>query len=353
MSKKARAIAFYLPQYHPVPENDAFWGKGFTEWTNVTKAKPLFKGHKQPKLPADLGFYDLRVAEVRAQQAQLAKDAGIEAFCYWHYWFGNGVRVLEKIFDEVLTSKQPDFPFCLGWANESWTGKWHGMNDEFLFKQIYPGQKDFKAHFNTVLPAFKDKRYFTVNGQPLFLIYNPRQIPEPVSFTNYWQQLAKEAGLPGIYFVGVDNKWEPEEYGFSASVTNAPWAGKIFPARKFKNSHRILAALGTERPFIYDYEKYVSLRTSQPLHLKECPLVVPNWDNTPRSGNKGRILWGSTPEKYGKWLNDAVQKVQHRPKEERIVFIKSWNEWAEGNYLEPCREFGHEFLNQTKKALIS
>ena len=159
LKRKARVIAFYLPQYHPIPENDAFWGRGFTEWTNVTKAKPLFKGHKQPKLPTELGYYDLRVSEVREQQASLAKEVGIEGFCYWHYWFGNGKRILERVFNEVLESDKPDFPFCLGWANESWTGRWHGLENEIIVEQTYPGEDDFKNHFFSILPALKDKRY--------------------------------------------------------------------------------------------------------------------------------------------------------------------------------------------------
>ena len=168
-SLKARAIAFYLPQYHPIKENDEYWGKGFTEWTNVVKSKPLFKEHQQPKLPADLGLYDLRVPEVRKQQADMARAYGIEAFCYWHYWFGNKKRVLERIFEEVLESGEPDFPFCLGWANESWSGKWHGMDDDIMLEQSYPSTADMVDHFYTLLPAFRDKRYFTVDGKPLFL----------------------------------------------------------------------------------------------------------------------------------------------------------------------------------------
>ena len=178
---KARIIAYYLPQFHPIPENDAVWGKGFTEWTNVAKAKPLFRGHYQPRVPADLGFYDLRLEEVREQQAEMAKEAGVEGFCYWHYWFGNNKMLLERPFQEVLNSGRPDFPFCLAWANHDWTTKtWNrgkhiiDANDYvYIAKQEYNGDEDYIAHFNYCLPAFLDHRYITVDDKPVFFIFDP------------------------------------------------------------------------------------------------------------------------------------------------------------------------------------
>src|SRR3989304_6840857 len=187
--RRARLIAHYLPQFHPIPENDEWWGKGFTEWTNVTKAKPLFEGHYQPFRPADLVFYDLRLPDVRLSQAELAKAYGIEAFCYWLYWFG-GRRLLERPFNEVLESGQPDFPFCLGWANDSWTGIWHGCADKVLMEQTYPGPGDEETHFYALLPAFSDKRYLTIDGKPLFLISKPYRLPEPNRFLDHWRELA-------------------------------------------------------------------------------------------------------------------------------------------------------------------
>lgn len=200
---KARVIAFYLPQFHPIPENDRWWMKGFTEWTNVGKARPLFPGHYQPKVPADLGYYDLRVPETRKAQADMAKEYGIEGFCYWHYWFGNGKRLLERPFNEVLSSDEPDFPFCLAWANESWRGFYHGIKSkDTLINQLYPGEQDYIAHFHEVLPAFKDHRYITVDEKPLFMVYHPLDHPEMKEFIELWRTLAVQNGLKGVYFIG-------------------------------------------------------------------------------------------------------------------------------------------------------
>ena len=205
---KARVIAYYLPQFHPIKENDEMWGKGFTEWMNVVRAKPLFRGHYQPRLPADLGFYDLRLPEIREAQVALARDAGIEGFCYWHYWMGNGRTLLERPFQEVVSSGKPDFPFCLCWANHSWTTKtWNSgkrlATRSVLIEQQYPGKEDYIAHFNYCLPAFKYKRYITVEGKPLFGIFDPFLHKDLKTFISVWRQLAEENGLKGIYFYAI------------------------------------------------------------------------------------------------------------------------------------------------------
>lgn len=217
MNIKVRVIALFLPQYHPVPENDKWWGKGFTEWTNVGKAKRYFKGHYQPRVPADLGYYDLRVAETRKEQADMARKYGIEGFLYWHYWFGNGKRLLERPFNEVVKSGEPDFPFALAWANETWKGFSHGLkNRETLIEQLYPGTDDYIAHFYEILPALKDSRYITVDEKPLFMVYKPHHLPNPKGFIDLWRKLAKENGLPGIYFVAhhqsrKEHAWKTEQ----------------------------------------------------------------------------------------------------------------------------------------------
>jgi hypothetical protein len=219
--RSTRLIAFYLPQFHPVPENDAWWGKGFTEWTNVTKARPLFRGHYQPRLPADLGYYDLRVPEVREAQAELARNNGIEGFCYYHYWFA-GKRILERPFQEVVSSGKPDFPFCLCWANQTWTGIWHGAPGRVLVEQTYPGAQDNREHFMAVCSAFLDSRYLQIDSRPIFVIYKPLEFLEVSRFIKQWQELAIEIGLPGLHFIAHleyhETDWDFRSRGFSSCV---------------------------------------------------------------------------------------------------------------------------------------
>jgi len=342
--RRARVIAFYLPQFHPIPENDVWWGKGFTEWTNVGKAVPLFEGHYQPHVPADLGYYDLRVPETRQDQADLARSCGVEAFCYWHYWFA-GHQLLERPFNEVLKSGQPDIPFCLGWANQTWSGIWHGAPDRVLIEQTYPGLEDYKAHFDTLLPAFRDPRYLKVHGLPLFVIYAPSSLPDANLFTSYWQELAREAGLGGIYFVAHNVK-NPEAYGCQACVDNAPFVSMNAPLEQ-------VTPIGEKAmPKVCGYESLVRYLKQYDLAPGEFPLVVPNWDNTPRSGSNGFVLRGSTPELFREMLEDAVAKVeQYTDPEERIIFVKAWNEWAEGNHLEPDLLYGHQYLDAVMRSV--
>ncbi len=216
---KARVIAFYLPQYHPIPENDEWWGKGFTEWTNVTQAKPLFRGHYQPRLPADLGFYDLRLPESRQAQADMAQEYGIEGFCYWHYWMGGGKLLLQRPFEEVLRSGEPDFPFCVSWANHPWTGTWFGAQDRVLTTQEYPGEEDHRRHFDYLLPALSDRRYMRVDGKPIVAIHRPKDIPQARQFIDLWRKLAQAAGLKDLYFIGGNlSQEELNVLGFDAST---------------------------------------------------------------------------------------------------------------------------------------
>lgn len=349
MSTKARVIAFYLPQYHPIPENDEWWGKGFTEWTNVVKAKPLFKGHYQPRIPSDLGYYDLRVPEVREAQAQLAKDHGIEGFCYWHYWFGNGKRLLERPFNEVLESGKPEFPFCLAWANETWQGFNFGVNGRnVLIEQEYPGDEDYIAHFYKVLPAFLDKRYIKIDNKPLFYIYKPSLLPNPARFIALWQELANKNGLEGIYFVAqvIDLELieQYRDFGFNAVNTNR--FEDIFKKQSIwsKLKHRII-----DTPYIFDYRKVIKiLGGKEDVNESVFPTVMPNWDHTPRSGKKGVIFHKSSPALFNKHLEDTLDVIKHKQPENRIVFLKSWNEWAEGNYVEPDSRFGLAYLEVIK-----
>jgi lipopolysaccharide biosynthesis protein len=347
-SWRARVIAFYLPQYHPIPENDEWWGAGFTEWRNAAKARPMFRGHYQPHVPADLGFYDLRVPETRLAQADMARRYGVEAFCYFHYWFG-GRRILERPFNEVLSSGQPDFPFCLCWANQTWTGVWHGAENRILIEQTYPGREDHLAHFDYLLTAFRDPRYVKVDGKPLFVVYQPEELPDAKGVTDLWRKLAIEAGLPGLFLVAEhpNPAWNPIPFGFDAKVAvrlpprRRSWTPWTSPVKKMKN--KVLDLLG--RPSVLDYTAATSSMVLPPTEgLETYPCVMPNWDNTPRSGSKGLVFTDSTPELFGDLLDKALSVVEQLPTNRRFLFVKAWNEWAEGNHLEPDLRFGHRYL---------
>jgi lipopolysaccharide biosynthesis protein len=345
-----RLIAYYLPQYHPIPENDKWWGKGFTEWTNVTKAKPLYPGHRQPNLPSDLGFYDLRLSEAREAQADLAKAYGIEGFCYYHYWFG-GKRLLERPFNDVLISGKPDYPFCLCWANETWSGIWHGAPNRILMEQSYPGKKDHEAHFYSLLNAFTDSRYMTVDGKPIFIVYEPNKIPEVKKTTDYWRELASRNNVKDLYLIGVASEpWEPSLHGFDAiAPRNLHLADNYENRAILKIKTRIRRVLGYPEQ-IYSYKKAIKHLLSENSEvLNVHPTVVPNWDNSPRSGLSSLILHDSTPELFKVHLSEAVKKVMHKPHDYRMVFIKSWNEWAEGNHLEPNLQYGRKYLEAIKE----
>lgn len=360
--KKARVLAFYLPQFHPIPENDRWWGKGFTEWTNVGKAKPLYPGHRQPVVPSDLGYYDLRVSEVREEQAQLARECGIEGFVYWHYWFGKGKRLLERPFNEVLKSGRPDFPFALAWANESWQGRWHGlMEGKTLIEQEYGGIEDYTAHFHEVLPAFKDARYITCEGKPIFFIYKPTLMPDPDKFVELWQKLAKENGLPGICFIaGTAIVKSPDK---TLEYYNRMRANGF----EMVNNHNFIKSL--DLPFkirmmrhlffkrfhiLPDIRQYKNEIFDGPMDDNEniIPSVYSGWDNTPRAGKNGLVLYGFNPESFGNAMKRAVAKVKDKPYEKRFVMIKSWNEWAEGNYVEPDIRWGRRMLESIKEAVV-
>ena len=354
---KARVLAYYLPQFHPIPENDAWWGKGFTEWTNVGKAKPLFPGHYQPHVPADLGYYDLRVPETREAQAQMAREAGVEGFVYWHYWFGNGKRLLERPFNEVLASGKPDFPFALAWANETWSGSFHGLKEgNVLIEQTYPGEEDYIAHFNTVLPAFRDKRYITCEGKPIFFIYRPFEMPDITHFIKLWQTLAIECGLKGIYFIGIcgrlyDRELAEETYhkflkaGFDAlNVINSYDAPTSSYDIKFRLMRKVLFKW---LKCIPDLRPYGIFQMQSPIdkEVNVIPSVTPNWDHTPRTGRRGIILYNSSPHSFQECLHTMIGSIGQKPFEQRFLMIKSWNEWAEGNYLEPDLKYGHAYLD--------
>lgn len=356
-----KAICFYLPQFHPIRENDEWWGKGFTEWRNVTKAKPLFPGHYQPHLPADLGFYDLRLPEVREAQADLARQYGIHGFCYYHYWF-NGRRILERPFNEVLESGKPDFPFCLCWANENWTRRWEGDDQHVLLKQQY-SHKDDLAHIESLIPAFKDPRYIRVDDKPLFLVYRAEYLPNPIRTTDIWREAAAKAGIGDLFLARVESHESyrhpvsPHSIGFDAEVEFAPFSCSMGKFMFHTPSYSLLSRIGlVSKGYIENrvtrYDAMVHAMLNRPASEgTRFRCVTPSWDNSARKKD-ALIYHGSTPEKYEAWLHKALGKtLQEQRGDKRIVFVNAWNEWAEGNHLEPDLKWGHAYLEATRRAL--
>lgn len=357
MGNNIKVLALYLPQYHPIPENDKWYGRGFTEWTNVGKAKPLFRGHYQPQVPADLGYYDLRVPETRLAQAELACEFGVTGFCYWHYWFGNGRRLLERPFNEVLRSGEPDFPFCLGWANHSWKGIYNGVKTkESLIEQEYGGIEDYERHFYDVLPAFQDSRYVRIDGKPFFLIFSPLEIPDSRAFIDLWQELAIKNGLKGIHFVA--HTYRPDDIEKLLSLGyDAVNVVRLFEYQRIGLSLFRMALNKINREIFKhgfwcqykDAMKYFS--GDEDRWENVYPTIVPNWDHSPRTGKFGGILKNSTPELFQKHVEKTISYVQDKSSEHRVVILKSWNEWAEGNYMEPDLKHGRGYLEALKRAL--
>ncbi len=361
-----RAIAFYLPQFHPIPENDEWWGKGFTEWINVARSKPLFPGHYQPQLPADLGFYDLRLPQTRAAQAALAATYGIYGFCYYHYWF-NGRRILEHPMNEVWKSGEPDFPFCVCWANENWTRRWDGLDTHLLLEQRYSASDDL-AHIRSLIPLFSDRRYIRVRNRPLFLVYRASQLPQPEKTTDLWRREAERAGLEGLFLVRVesfrDERGDPRSIGFDSALEFQPRWFELARSRILRRKWWHRRKLGTSEPAFFDncicdYENVVAnaLADSIPPYPR-IPSVCPGWDNSPRRRRGAHILINSTPEIYERWLREVVnRRAATTPQgnsvldEDSFVFINAWNEWGEGTHLEPCQRWGHRYLEATRRAL--
>ncbi len=350
---RARAISFYLPQFFPIPENDQWWGPGFTEWTNTARARKLFPGHVQPTLPADLGFYDLRVPETRQAQSDLAQRYGVEAFAYWHYWFGEGERILERPFREVIDRGEPGISFCLAWANQTWTGTWHGAPDRILKEQRYPGPEDDAAHFATILPAFRDERYLRVDGKPVFYVFRPEELPDPAAFVDRWQAMARDAGLEGLYLVAEmsDLLGRGPRYttgaadGFDASVyMRIPVEVDRWTTLKMRARRKLLGG-----PEVWPYSDHIADAFPSDPHVQPC--VYPNWDNTPRAGRRGLAVTDATPERFRRNVADAVELLADRPPQERLLWVKSWNEWAEGNHLEPDLREGHGWLEALRAGL--
>ena len=342
-----RTLAFYLPQFHPIPENDLWWGKGFTEWTNVARARPMFDGHDQPHLPGEMGFYDLRVDGVLEEQAALAAQFGVTGFCFYYYWFA-GKRLLERPVETMRASGRPAFPYCLCWANENWTRRWDGAESEILIAQE-PSADDDERVILDLLPHLQDPRYIRVDGRPLLIVYRVGVLPDPTRTARIWRDVARRHGME-LYLCAAKTyeTADPRPIGFDAIVEFPP--------------HGAITAMITDAYVPYeagyqgtliDYRQFVvdwlhDRGEDYPIH----PTVMPGWDNTPRRQTRALAFLNATPETYALWLEEvAVRAIRQRPRDERLVFVNAWNEWAEGAHLEPDRRFGRQYLHATALAI--
>lgn len=377
MNSKIKILAYYLPQYHPIPENDEWWGEGFTEWTNVRKAKPLFEGHQQPIVPGELGYYDLlKDEDIQSKQAQLAKEYGIDGLIYYQYWFDTNKMLLEKPAEKMLKDKSVDIPFCFCWANTNWESVWHGITDsnKVLVEQQYGGKEWYEAYFDYLLPFFRDNRYIKVKNMPMFQIYMIELVPNIDLLIDTFNEKAIKSGYDGIYFVGNLQNRMIYHKGIYAYVSqeslinlkhsayfffsNISRAGKI--ERRLKRSLRKIIFFNKlvskridvsqrNRPIQIDYQKAVKKTGIEVKNDKIIPVCVPNWDNSPRSGQKSLIFNNATPSFWKIHLEKTVKEFIKHQNNPPFIFIKSWNEWAEGNYLEPDNNYGREWLEVVKE----
>lgn len=342
-----RVVAFYLPQFHAIPENDAWWGQGFTEWTNVRRGKPNFAAHWQPHEPGELGYYDLTDPAVRDAQAMLAREHGIDAFCYYYYWFG-GKRLLERPLLDMAASGRPDFPFCVCWANENWTRRWDGRDREILIAQSYSRQ-DAIAFIHSLLPIFRDRRYLTIDGRPLLAVYKAADMPDAAGTVALWRETCRSEGIGEIYLAAVQHRAgdDPTRFGFDAAIEFPPighsaenLAARVAPADSDFHG-RIFSYAGVAADYL--------MQPSPPFRQFRC--VTPMWDNTPRQQNQGMVLLDSSPELFRVWVERALDDTRRRHRgDERLLFVNAWNEWGEGNHLEPDARHGRRYLEAVRAA---
>lgn len=356
-----KIIAFYLPQFHAIPENDQWWGKGFTEWVNIKASKPQFKGHDQPEIPLNSNYYNLLDKNVQIQQAELAKRYGVFGFCYYHYWF-EGKLLLEKPMENMLSDPEVDIPFCICWANETWARTWDGQEKSILIKQNYnEDKKSWKSHFEYFLPYFRDQRYIRHDDKPVLVIYKPQLITNCREMLDYWNELAIENGLNGL-FLGYQHPsafdGDCEKLGFDFGIEFEPF----YTVREMKKElcgkgKKIKYALSNpvwlkqklwkkifRKPNIYSYDEvWRRILQRSPEKINLAPGAFPSWDNTPRKKNKADIFWGATPEKFYYYFSKQIEHARSVYRSE-FIFLNAWNEWAEGAHLEPDERFGYGYL---------
>lgn len=346
-----KAIAFHLPQFHEIPENNEWWGEGFTEWTNTKRAKPYFKGHYQPHVPhEDIGYYNLLERDIKKKQIEMAKTYGIYGFCYYYYWF-HGKRLLEKPLYQILEDKSLDFPFCLCWANETWSKRWDGKDHEILIEQRFSPEDDIDF-IQGVIPFFKDDRYIRINGRPVLLVWRSEKLPDPMATVNRWQEEVKKAGLPPVYLIRVESHATditPSDHGFDASVDFAPNGANMgmMPQESqpidAPKSMNFFDYLGT----MHNIFERVNVT------YKRFQGVFVSWDNVARKKDSGNVYLNSSPESFQYLLSRVAENTKKNfDKEERLLFINAWNEWAEGCHLEPDEKYGYEFLEACKRVLL-
>ena len=368
-----KTIAFYLPQFHTIPENDEWWGKGFTEWVNVKNAKPLFEEHDQPRIPLNKNYYDLSDVEVMRKQTEMARKYGIDGFCFYHYWF-DGHLLLERPVENYLKAVDIDFPFCICWPNESWTNAWVSGQNKVLIGQKYGDRENWKQHFNYLLQFFKDKRYIFKDGKPVFMVYRPELIDCRKEMFEYWEELAKKEGFEGLTYMfqrpdALINNPNLDLSMFDYCVEYQPYTAFLLNSRKkhatlkkIKNNFATFlekkmgisaASINGKRkgPIIYDYdEMWESVLNEAPLTNHSIPCAFINWDNTPRRKENGSLFQGMTPEKFKNYFIKLINKTKTVYNED-MIFIFAWNEWAEGGYLEPDEKFGYQYLEAVRDAL--
>ena len=371
-----KIIPLYLPQFHTIPENDEWWGKGFTEWVNVREAKPLFEGHNQPRVPLNNNYYDLSDIETLKWQCRIAKEYGIYGFCMYHYWF-NGHLLLEKPMEMLLAHPEIDIKYCISWANHDWTDAWKASNRQpkVLIAHNFDDEKDWVDHFNYLLPFFKDPRYMTENNKPLMVIYIPNIIRKLKKMLDVWSQMARDNGFDGLTFIyqsaasSFDNSWDHSlfDYGVEMNpgyvgLANRQKNSSFFP-KLMKYSHDIKRFLHIRRSLLpqkkitevskadYDYtwQRILELRP-----ISNAPKMIPcaftDWDNTPRHKERGYLFQGVSPDKFKSYFKQLIDNTKNFYDTD-MIFVFAWNEWAEGGYLEPDEKNGFAFLEAIKECL--